>query len=96
MRVIGVEAMNSKPISVKPLGRVSSVRLVPENAHDPIVVTPSGIWMLVRLSQLENILSPIWVRPLGSVTLDKFLQPSNAPLSISVTLSGIRMLVRPD
>ena len=59
-------------------------------ASDPILVTESGIVMLVRLLQPLKALLPILVTESGIVMLVRLLQPSKAPYPILVTESGIR------
>ena len=59
-----------------------------------MLVTPSGMTMLVRLRQELNVLLPISVRPEGRVTFARFEQPENASLPMLVTPSGMTMLVR--
>ena len=54
-----------------------------------MLVTLSGIVILVKLLQPSNAQSPILVTLLGIVTLVKLVQPSNAQLPILVTLFGI-------
>ena len=59
---------------------LTSVRMLqPLNALCPILVTLSGIVMLVRLLQPLNALCPILVRPLsGIVMLVKLVHATNA------------------
>jgi hypothetical protein len=59
-----------------------------------MLVTLSGIVMLVRLVQL-NAPFPMLVTLSGIVTLVRPVQPQNAPFPMLVTLSGIVTLVRP-
>ena len=59
-----------------------------------MVVTLSGIVMLVRLSQSSNARRPILVTLSGIVTVVRLSQWQNAPTPMVVTLSGIVMLVR--
>ena len=61
----------------------------PPNAELPILVTLSGIVILVRLLHPENALSPIPVTPSGIVMLVSLAQLLKAPSEISLTLSGI-------
>ena len=68
---------------------ISRKLLQSSNAELPILVTPSGIVMLVKLLQPEKALYPMDVTPSGIVILVKPLQSSNAELPILVTLSGI-------
>ena len=100
------------PILVTPSGIVIEVKLAqPEKALPPMLVTLSGIVIEVKLVQPENALSPM-LSPLVIVTTLSWLllmwfaanagivavsigQPSNAPLSMSVTLSGIVIEVKP-
>ena len=63
------------------------------NAEYPSVFTLSGITTLVRLLQPLNEVSPIDVRLLGSVMLEREEQELNAKASILVTLSGIVTLL---
>ena len=63
--------------------------LQPENAEDPMLVTLSGIAMLVSPLQPENAQSPMLVTLPGIVTLVSPLQPENALAPMFVTLSGI-------
>ena len=51
---------------------VSELQLA--NAKPPILVTPSGIVILVKEVQSENALYTIVVKLVGSVTLDKLVQ----------------------
>ena len=67
---------------------------VPLNALFSMLVTPSGIWMEVRLVQLENAQSPMLVTPSGMVMEVRLAQLENAPLPMLVTPSGILMDVR--
>lgn len=60
-----------------------------------MLVTLSGIVMLVRLGQLENTLSAMLVMLSGIVTLVRRLQLSKAPFPMLVTLLGIVILFRP-
>ena len=43
-----------------------------------MLVTPSGIAMLVKLLHLENALCPMLVKLLGNTMFIKLLQPVNA------------------
>ena len=47
----------------------------PKNAASPMVVTLSGIVMLVRLAQSKNAPSPMLVTLLGIATLVRLVQP---------------------
>ena len=83
----------------------------PENALLPMLVTLPGIVIEVKLAQPENALSPMLSPLVIVTTLSRLLlmwfaanagivavsigQPSNAPLSMSVTLSGIVIEVKP-
>ena len=83
----------------------------PENAYQPMFVTLSGIVIEVKPVQPENALSPmlsplvivtplswlllIWVAANAGIVAVSIGQPSNAPLSMSVTLSGIVIEVKP-
>ena len=59
-----------------------------------IVVTESGIVILVRLEQFSNAEYPIFVTELGIVILVRLEQPENVNLSILLTELGIIILVR--
>ena len=60
-----------------------------------MLVTPSGMIMLVRLLQQQlNVLLPISVRLEGRVTFARFEQPEKASLPMLVTPSGMTTLVR--
>ncbi len=48
------------------------------NTESPILVTPLGISILVKLLQLENAEEPMLVTLLGISILVKLLQPENA------------------
>ena len=65
----------------------------PSNAEEPILVTLSGIVMLVRLEQYRNAEEPMLVTLSGIVMLVRLEQFSNAEEPILVILSGIVMLV---
>ena len=69
--------------------------LQPENAEDPMLVTPSGIITLVSSLQPENAEDPMRLTPLPSVTFVMQLHPLNASRPMPVTLSGIVTLVSP-
>ena len=58
------------------------------NAYSPIVVTESGISMLVRLVQSENALSPIVVKESESSTLFSLSHQQNAVTPIVFTEDG--------
>ena len=60
----------------------------------PNEVTFSGIVIDVREVHEKNAVVPILFTPLPIVTLSRAVQLSNAWPPISVTLSGISMLVR--
>ena len=64
------------------------------NAPSPMLVTLSGIVMLLRLLQSKNAQAPILVMLSGIIILLSLLQPLNAPSPMLVTLSGIVMLSR--
>jgi hypothetical protein len=51
----------------------------PENAASPMLVTESGIAMLVKLLQLWNALLPMIIKEAGKIMLVKLLQLWNAP-----------------
>ncbi len=57
-----------------------------------MLVTPSGIVILVRFEQLENADFPILVTQSGIVIFVRFEHHENAPFPIEVTLSGIIIL----
>ncbi len=59
-----------------------------------MTVTPSGMFMSVRLSQYLNTPLSMHVTPLGITTLLRFLQPQNANSPMTVTPSGMFMSVR--
>ena len=59
-----------------------------------MLVTPSGIVMLVRLMQPEKAQAPMLVTPSGMVILVRLLQLVKAASGMLVTLSGIVMLFR--
>ena len=63
------------PMDVTPSGIVTAVNPHELKAWDSIVVTLSGIWMLVRLVHSQNIHCGITVRFLDRVTLLKSRQP---------------------
>ena len=48
----------------------------------------------VRLVQFRKAKPPNWLKLTGNSMLVKLMQPSKAPVSMMVTLSGIMMLVR--
>ena len=50
-----------------------------------MLVTPSGIVMLVRLPQPENAFIPMLVTLSGIVMLERLLQPQNANFPMLVT-----------
>ena len=75
-------------------GIVASAIGQPLNAFSPMLVTLSGIVMLVKLLQLANAYAPMLVTLSGIVMLVKLLQPLKVELPILVTLSGIVMLVK--
>lgn len=58
-----------------------------------MLVTLSGIDILVRLVQLRKAACPMIVTPLPIVILVSLVQSENAPPPIFVTLSGIVTLV---
>ena len=62
----------------------------------PILVTPLGIVMLVKLDAFWNAATPILVRLLDpeKVTLVKLDAPENAEVPILVTPLGIVLLVK--
>ena len=66
----------------------------PANALSPILMTESGMTMLVRLLHFRNARLLILVTEFGIVTLVRLLQLSNALSLILVTESGIVTLVR--
>ena len=53
-----------------------------------MLVTLTGIVMLVKLLQLLNAEAPILVKLSGIVMLVRLLQPLNAPISIYLTSPG--------
>ena len=60
-----------------------------------MLVTLSGIVMLVRLLQLKKVCSPMLVTPSGIVMLVRSLQSEKASSPMLVTPFGIVMLVSP-
>eukprot|EP00035_Acanthoeca_spectabilis_P031267 m.478409 g.478409 ORF g.478409 m.478409 type:complete len:239 (-) comp46489_c0_seq1:311-1027(-) len=66
----------------------------PRNAARPIVDTPSGMWMLVRLAQFSNALSPISVTPVGITTDRRRSQLAKAVDSILTIVWGSTIEVR--
>ena len=76
------------------LGTVKEEKLQPSNALSPILMTESGMTMLVRLLHFRNARLLILVTEFGIVTLVRLLQLSNALSLILVTESGIVTLVR--
>ena len=73
---------------------VKEEKLQPSNALSPILMTESGMTMLVRLLHSRNARLLILVTEFGIVTLVRLLQLSNALSLILVTESGIVTLVR--
>jgi hypothetical protein len=72
--------------SVKPLPNAIDDKLLqPENRYVPMLVTPSGIVMLVSPVQFSNALLPMLVTPLGIVTLVSSAQFLNADEPIATT-----------
>ena len=70
------------------------VRLVqPEKALEPMLVTLSGMIMVVRLVQPENAYLPMLVTLSGIIILPRLVQPSNAPLPMLVTLPSVGMIL---
>ena len=63
------------------------------NAEYPIVVTPFGIVMSVKLLQLENAYPPMVLTLSGMMMLVKLLHFSNAQYPILVTPFGMVILV---
>lgn len=84
----------SLPTFLTVLGIVKEEKLQPSNALSPILMTESGMTMLVRLLHSRNARLPILVTEFGIVTLVRLLQLSNALSLILVTESGIVTLVR--
>ena len=84
----------SFPTFLTVLGIVKEEKLQPSNALSPILMTESGMTMLVRLLHSRNARLPILVTEFGIVTLVRLLQLSNALSLILVTESGIVTLVR--
>ena len=81
------------PIDVTLLGMITEVNpLQEENADSPMEVTSSPITILFIDLRPEKY-EPISVQ--WNSTVDRLLQPSNARVSIEVTLLGIVMEVRP-
>ena len=78
-----------------PLKNIVPMLAQPENAEYPILVTLSGILMLVKPVQLQNASSPILVTPFGMLMFVRLLQLRNACIPMLVMFSGRRMLVRP-
>lgn len=81
-------------ISVILCGIVTCIIGHPEKALAPIVFTPLGRVMPVRLSQLKNAPSPISVTLVGIDTFSKLLQLAKAVLPIDVTPSCISIFFR--
>ena len=100
VKSLGANAFNTPSMTKQRLSAdanlpLNSFRLQqPLNTSVSIVVTLSGIVMLVRLRQPENASSLISVTLLPIVTLVRLLQPWNAPCPMLVTLLGMVMLVR--
>ena len=67
-----------------------------KNAESPIVVTPSGISILVRLSQKSKVARSIDVILFDRVTLVNDLQLEKHDSPIYKTLSGIMILFNPS
>jgi len=65
-----------------------------KNALAPILATPLGIEMLVRLVQPLNAQSAMLVTLLGIVILVSPVQSPNAPLPMLVTLVGMVKFTR--
>ena len=65
------------------------------NAHNPILVTLSGIVIDVKQEQPKNVQSPILITPSGIIIEVKPEQFINALFSICVTLLGIVIEVKP-
>ena len=83
------------PLLVMLLPNIKLVRLLQfPNAKSPMLMTLSGIVMLVR-SQASNAELPIVVTLSGIVTLLRLIQEENARSEIAVTLLGTVMLVSP-
>ena len=68
-------------------------RLQSLNTFPPMLVTLSGIEMLVKIRHSSNAESPILMTLSGIVMLVNSLQPENAKFPILMTPSGIVMLV---
>ena len=78
----------SFPTFLTVLGIVKEEKLQPSNALSPILMTESGMTVLVRLLHSRNARLPILVTEFGIVTLVRLLQLSNALSLILVTESG--------
>ena len=65
------------------------VQPVPENAHQPIVVTVSGILISVSFEQCAKAAVGMAVSFLESVRDVRFSHPANAAAPIPVTLSSM-------
>ena len=63
----------------------------PVNAFSPIRLTPSGIIIFVKAMQSLKHESAIHVTLLGSITISKLSQCSNALFPIVVTFLGMLM-----
>ena len=61
-----------------------------------MLVTLSGIVMIVSLVQSRKAYAPMLVTPSGIVIVVSLLQLENAEYPMLVTLSGIVMLVNPE
>ena len=66
----------------------------PLNADMPMIVTPEGINIEVRVLQLRNTESPILRSPEGRLIDDRAAQPLNADMPMIVTPEGIIIEVR--
>ena len=90
----GLEKMFPVVLGASPRN-VTAVRLaLPTKVESPILVTLSGIVMLVSFLQREKAYFPILVTLSGTVTLVRLSQLWKVNSPILVTLSGIVMLVR--
>ena len=73
---------DSSSMLVIELGIVTDVNPQPKNAFSPILVTDSGITMVVIFTQFSNVSSSIPIIEFGIVIDFNSTQPENAPLPI--------------
>ncbi len=96
------EVVNGKKVTVydevqKTIKKDKASRLAaPQKVLSPMLVTLSGMAMLVKEEQSKNAHFPTLVTLLGITTLRKEVQPLNALGPILVTLSGITILVKEE